>query len=119
MSDFPHYNSAQVFWHKAFYKLNYLYGKAFHPKLSYVRPELTAQESSDLIYALLDSGKPCMIAKYGSTEFYCLSNYLGIQQGWKNAIGFVMGTAEPWWWAPEKVNNMRDNAGFSPLTEKK
>jgi len=59
-----------------------------------------------------------MIARYGSTELYCLSNYLGIQQGWKNAIGFVMGTAEPWWWAPEKVNNMRDYSGFFPLTEK-
>ena len=71
-----------------------------------------------MIRALLESPSPCMIARYGSTELYCLSNYLGIRQGWKNAPGFVRGTAEPWWWAPERVENMRDYSGFFPISKK-
>ena len=116
-SGFPHYTSFQTFWHKSFYKLNDLYAKSFHPVVHYDRPTLSAQVSSDTVYSLLVSDKPCMIARYGSTELYCLSNYLGIQQGWKNALGFIQGTAEPWWWAPERVNFMRDNAGFFPVEE--
>ena len=111
------YTPWQTFWHKSFYKLNDLYAKALHPKDNFVAPALTPEESSALVYEALASGKPCMIARYGATELYCLSNYLGIQQGWRNAPGFIRGTAEPWWWAPERIENMRDCSGFFPLEE--
>ena len=114
---FPEYTQFQVFIHKSFYKLNDLWTRRFPPHSHYVRPELSAQEASDLIYDCLVSENPCMIARYGSTELYCLSNYFGIQEGCKNAIGFIGGYREPWWWAPERVHNMRDYSGFFPIDE--
>lgn len=114
---FPEYTQHQVFIHKLLYKLNYLWTRRFPPRLSYVRPKLNAMESSGVIYDCLVSEKPCMIARYGSTELYCLSNYIGIHQGWKNAIGFIRGYREPWWWATERVHNMRDYSGFFPIDE--
>lgn len=117
MSSFPSYSRLETFWHKSFYKLNDIWTKRFPPKPDYVRPELTARESSDLIYDCLMADKPCMIARYGSTELFCLSNYIGIHEGWRNAIGFIRGYREPWWWAPERVHNMRDYSGFFPVDE--
>lgn len=104
--------------HKSLYKLNDIVTRKHPAPKTWQRPDIPAQQSSDMIRALLESPSPCMIARYGSTELYCLSNYLGIRQGWKNAPGFVRGTAEPWWWAPERVENMRDYSGFFPITKK-
>lgn len=118
MRDILEYSSFQTFWHKSFYKLNDLHAKVFHTESKFVRPSLSAQESSDLIFNALSSDEPCMVARYGSTELYCLSNYLGVQRGWRNAIGFIKGTEEPWWWAVERVQNMRDYSGFFPINEK-
>ena len=117
MQDFPHYNPIQIFFHKSFYKLNYWHARLFKSEYSFIRPNLDAQQSSDLILDMLESNKPCMIARYGATELYCLSNYMGIQKGWKNAIDFICGVEEPWWWVPERVNNMRENSGFFPIKE--
>ena len=99
------------------YKLNHWYGRAFGFDLSFDRPAGTAQEASDKVYSLLTGNAPCMIARYGSTELLCLSNYLGIRQGPKNFFRFICGKADPWWWAPERVFNMRDYSGFFPVTE--
>ena len=115
--EFPAYSPYEVFIHKLFYKLNDFWTRTFHSTPQYVPPSPDAQTSSDMIYDLLVSDKPCMIARYGSTELYCLSNYLGIRQGWKNSIRFIQGRAEPWWWAPERVYNMRDFSGFFPIDE--
>jgi len=108
----------QSLMHKLFYKLNALYARTHPAANDYRRPGLSAQESSDLIREMLEADGPCMIARYGSTELWCISNYLGIKQGWKNAPGFIKGTAEPWWWAPERVYNMRDYSGFFPIDKK-
>ena len=118
MSEFPSYLPVQVFWHKVLYKLNDLYTKTFPHESIYHRPSESAQEASDKIYKLLSSPYPCMIARYGSVELYCLCNYLGILAGKKPLLGFVKGEVEPWWWAPERVRNMGFNAGFFPLEEK-
>lgn len=34
---------------------------------------------SDVIYKMLQSGVPCMIARFGSVELGCVVNYLGVK----------------------------------------
>lgn len=110
------YNLYQIFWHKVFYKLNDLYFKTFGKRKAFIPPSLTPQETSNAIFSLLVSGKPCMIARYGATELYCLANYIGISQGW-NAPGLICGKKEPWWWDNVRVSNMKNCSGFYPLTK--
>jgi hypothetical protein len=38
-----------------------------------------AQQASDTIAQLLQSGQPCMIARYGATELTLVRNYVGIK----------------------------------------
>lgn len=59
------------------------------------------QSSNDKIYELLATGKPCMIARFGTTELTCLTNYVAIHKQssalakWKDYITGYCGT--PWW----------------------
>ena len=117
MSDFPPYSAYQTFCHKALYKLNALFGKAFPRPDSFVRPPFTAQESSDKIAGLLQKGEPCMIARFGSVELYCLANYMSIKSKRRDYWGFIRGKVEPWWWALERISTLNVNAGFFPVEE--
>lgn len=59
--------------------LRKVYGKLFGSKSStYDRGITDPDKASELIYNLLASGKPCMIARYGSTEMFAITNYLGV-----------------------------------------
>lgn len=111
------HNPITSFWHKGLFKLSYLYEKWYGNPVSFTPPSGTADEASFDIYQLLVSDKPCMIARYGSTELYCLSNYLSIKRGKKNILGFIRFETEPWWWIHKRVVNMRDYSGFFPITE--
>ena len=60
------------------------------------------QSSNDNIYKLLASGKPCMIARFGTTELNCLTNYLCVHSDksyWGRIIDFIKdNTYTPWWY---------------------
>lgn len=115
--DFYTYPPLQQFWHKGVCKLNDLYLKTFGDRHPYSRPSATPQEASDKIYRLLTADKPCMIARFGGGELYCIANYLGVRQGPKSLFRFIRGDAEPWWWMERRMTAMRDLSGFFPLTE--
>ena len=117
MRPFYEYNRIQEGWHKAVCKLNDLYLRKFGDRHPYQKPAWTAQESSDRIYDLLMADRPCMIARFGGSELYCIANYLGVRQGPKNLIPFIRTDAEPWWWMKKRVTAMQDLSGFFPLTE--
>ena len=59
------------------------------------------QSANDKIYSLLATSKPCMIARFGTTELNCLTNYVAIHNKksqlnkWKEYITGYCGT--PWW----------------------
>lgn len=59
------------------------------------------QSSNDKIYDLLSTGKPCMIARLGTTELTCLVNYVAIHKQasylsrCKDYVTGYCGT--PWW----------------------
>ena len=112
------YNALATIWHKVLFKLSYYYEKNnadAHP--AFVPPPGTADETSQLIYDLLSGDNPCMVARFGSTELYCLSNYLSIKKNKIDVPGFIKFKVEPWWWDKRRVYNMRDYSGFFPIDE--
>lgn len=114
---FYKYSPSQDFWHKCLCKLNDCHLKAFGDPHPYSRPSATPQDASDMIYNLLTSDNPCMIARFGGGELYCIANYLGVRQGPKNFFKFIRTDAEPWWWMEKRMTALRDLSGFFPLTE--
>lgn len=73
---------------------------------------------NELLYDMVSSGKPCMIARYGATELSCVLNYLSIKEGKKgNVLNFIRGKSSFWWWNHNIIKQMRDWSGFFPSTE--
>ena len=77
------------------------------------------QYANDLIYSSLVSDKPCMVARFGSTEMLCLLNYLGVTANNRNVSDYIKGYSLPWWWEPGMMAQMQKWSGFFPATEDK
>lgn len=71
-----------------------------------------------LIYRILTSQKPCMIARFGAFELNCLVNYLGVKKKCNNSFKtFVKGQSPEPWWNKTLLGHMNANAGFFPVNE--
>ena len=73
-------------------------------------------KASDIIYDLLASGKPCMIARFGSTELIAIINYLGVINPNHSIIKFIKGEQPEWWWNENVMDQMQRWSGFFPPT---
>lgn len=76
-------------------------------------------KASKLIYDALVFDEPCMIARFGSTELTCLSNYIGVYSQKKQYFSYIKGESNPWWWQQNIMNQMQQCAGFFPPTQDK
>jgi hypothetical protein len=74
------------------------------------------QYANDLIFNQLVDEKPCMIARFGSTEMLCLTNYIGVKQNNRNWIKYIRGLTNPWWWEKSTIQQMCNWSGFFPPT---
>lgn len=74
-------------------------------------------EASKVIYDLLASGKPCMIARYGSTEMLAITNYLGVTAKHHSVLKYIQGKQFAWWWEDNVKDQMTRWSGFFPSTE--
>ena len=72
---------------------NYFFGKAVICDRGITNPD----EVSEVIYQLLETKKPCMIARFGSTELYALTNYLGIIAPNHSIWKYIQGKQSEWW----------------------
>ncbi len=110
-------NKLSILILKAFCKV---YAKLFG---GYQLPELEREEDpdkvSDMIYELLESGKPCMIARYGSTELSAIVNYLGVKKRDRNRFKYIRGASFDWWWNDSILQQMQRWSGFFPPTPEK
>ena len=72
--------------------------------------------ANKLIYDELVNKKPSMIARLGSNELNCMTNYIGIKDPKfkQNYWGFIKGTTPPWWWEDWMMFQMNTVAGFFP-----
>lgn len=98
--------------------LRKIYGKLFGSKSSaYDRGITDPDKASELIYNLLASGKPCMIARYGAFELASVINYIGVSNPCHSYLKYISGKAPQWWWNKRLMKFMQSNAGFFPSTE--
>lgn len=98
--------------------LRKLYAKAFiRELLPYDRGVTDFNQASELIYNLLVSGKPCMVARFGSTEILALTNYLGVVEKHHSICKYVQGKQFAWWWEENVKEQMTKWSGFFPSSE--
>ena len=108
-------NNIEIFMLKALRKI---YQKIFsHEPLSYDRGITDPDEASAVIYNLISSGKPCMIARFGSTELSATANYLGVNNPNHSVWKYIKGEQPEWWWNPNIMQQMKRWSGFFPATE--
>lgn len=108
-------NKLSIYTLKALRKL---YLKSFGTlHLSPIPQEKDADKASDMIYDLLVSDKPCMIARFGAVELSCIINYLSIKENNRNIFKYIKGETIDWWWNEGVKYSMMNNAGFFPPTE--
>ncbi len=90
--------------------------KFYGPECDYDR-----QSSNDKIYALLAAGKPCLIARYGTTEINCVNNYLTVHSNKsfrQKCLDYIMDqTSTPWWNKDHFETMVRYSGIFPPCTE--
>lgn len=100
--------------------LQKIYAKTLNVK-SLTQPayEQNPDVISRIIYEKLTDDKPCMIARFGSTELNTLVNYIGVKQQERNIWKYIKGEALPWWWNKNIINQMQQWSGFFPPTIEK
>ncbi len=70
--------------------------------------------TNDLVKSELEKEKGSMIARFGSTELLCLSNYIGVEYPDKDISKFIKGETLPWWWEKSTIDQMKNWSGFFP-----
>lgn len=86
-------------------------------KLQQAEYENDPDTASNMIYALLEPGEPCMIARFGSTELLALVNYLGVNADRHSVVKFISGEQPQWWWEKNVMDQMQKWSGFFPSTQ--
>jgi len=76
-------------------------------------------EASKLIYEALVSDEPFMIARFGSTELTCLTNYVGVHSQKNQYFSYIRGETNPWWWEENIMSQMQQWSGFFPAKKEK
>lgn len=105
-------NTISIFTLKVLRKL---YSSAFGSyKLTPFPKEEDPDKASKMIYDLLSSGKPCMIARFGSTELSALVNYIGVNSKKHSVLNYIKGKQPEWWWNKNIMNQMQQWSGFFP-----
>ncbi len=79
--------------------------------------EMNPDKASEMIYSLLMDDKPCMIARFGSTELSAIVNYLGVINPKHSVWKYIKGEQPEWWWNKSIMNQMQQWSGFFPSTE--
>lgn len=98
---------------------NYIYRRlSTRGNSQYIMPEdigLSADQSADIIFEALTSNRPCMIARYGSTELMAVRNAISVCEG-ADIMGFITGRKSQWWWMPKVFEQLEQWSGFFPAT---
>jgi hypothetical protein len=97
-----------------------IYSKITKQPLYRLSGESDPNKAAKIIFEFLSHDKPCMIARFGSTELNLMTNYLGIKNiKNKSVIGFIKSEIPEWWWEPLKLQQLHTHSGFFPNEIKK
>lgn len=88
----------------------------------FIKPECDSnrQSANDKIYDLLSSDKPCMIARFGTTELITINNYLCInskESYLKKVWNYISDHTHTPWWDTKNFKYMDEFSGVFPATE--
>lgn len=91
----------------------------FLSRTDFLAPECDCdrQSSNDKIFNLLSSGRPCMIARFGTVELNCVNNYLCVKSQipyYKKIIKYIVGNTHTPWWNTNIFYALNNNAGVFP-----
>lgn len=79
------------------------------------------QQSNDIIYNLLVSDEPCMIARFGTTELITINNYLCIKSKepfLRKIWNFISDHTHTPWWFDENIKYLEVFSGVFPANRK-
>lgn len=94
-------------------KFRHYYERVFPKREQHIQRIVDPEEAAQIIYQQLIQDEPCMIARFGSTELYCLANYLGTKKGFpKSFIPFLFAKSEAWWMMPQRIADLKNCSGF-------
>jgi hypothetical protein len=113
----PNYSFVEKIVHRATGELRRVYEFINPDCIPITKRIVDPDVASDIIYEQIISEHPCMIARYGGSELYSVTNYLGVQKGWRGAWDFIRAKQDPWWWIKGRLKNLSNNAGFFPVQE--
>ena len=75
---------------------------------------LTPEQSSEIIFNTLSSDKPCMIARFGSTELLAIQNCLAVESPNHSVLKYIQGKQSQWWWMASAIKQLERWSGFFP-----
>jgi hypothetical protein len=72
--------------------------------------------ASRLLATAIRSPQPLMVARFGSTELYCLTNYLGVKHPdhFRSWYSYIARQTPPWWWESRAIVDLCHYSGFFP-----
>jgi hypothetical protein len=74
------------------------------------------QGASDLIYDGILADKPLMVARFGSVELNCMSNYLGQKERSTRYLDYLTNKSRFFKWKKDTADRMCTFAGFFPYS---
>ncbi len=80
----------------------------------YDNVDFSGQKACDLIYEKIIDPKPCMIARFGSGELDCVTEYYNSQKSLRKYIQFVKGEIDSYDFSDRTFDNMFTCAGMFP-----
>jgi len=75
------------------------------------------QKASDLIKEKLEGASPCMIARFGSGELGCVTQYRNANLGFGRYFSYVLGKIDSYKIYEENFRNLFFNAGIFPVNK--
>lgn len=82
--------------------------------------ECDRQVANDMIYDLLSSDHPCMIARFGATEINCINNYLCVHSDkstWQKWLDYITDDTHTPWWNKDQFHLMSIYSGIFPESQ--
>lgn len=79
--------------------------------------ENNKEECQREIMEALNSDRPFMVARFGSTEMNAIANYIGVRDNPHSVWRYLIGDITEWWWQMTSINQLQSNSGFFPITE--
>lgn len=92
--------------------------RTFNSKIFYgTECDCDRQSSNNKIYKLLETGKPCMISRFGTTEINCINNYLCVRSNnsfVKKCYEYITDYTHTPWWNTDHFKIMSIYSGIFP-----